>query len=268
MAWEEAKDSSDNHLYLGLGEDNDNKLGLHLFTQNEDGTTFTQTDSDDLEIKQSKPPLFDFLCFRPFRQYEMGTGMLLKQGSDLGNTFRGWADFQMTDNIIAKTHIGHFTFWHASIVTNPKCLFLAEDIFCSNYLGGEGKEILDNYHIAHGGFGDNQIEMMRAMHADIVIYPIPIGSMEPKSNRCILNTPLSLTGQCPRTMPNCAPDSMQLGNYFSNHTQLLRYCQSEKQQWDTTRDIGSGIMEMLTDAAGTKQSPPKKPWDCFTMGSC
>ena len=41
----------------------------------------------------------------------------------------------------------------------------------------------------------------------------------------------------------------------------------EKQQWDTTRDIGSGIMEMLTDAVATKQSPPKNPWDCFTMGS-
>ena len=69
----------------------------------------------------------------------MGTGVLLKKGSELGNTFRGWADFQLTDNIIAKTHIGHFTFWHASIVTNPKCLFLAEDIFCTNYVSGEGR---------------------------------------------------------------------------------------------------------------------------------
>merc|ERR1719388_599621 len=69
---------------------------------------------------------------RPFRQYTMGTGVLCKKGNELGNTFRGWADFQLTDNIIAKTHIGHFTFWHASVVTNPKCLFLAEDIFCTN----------------------------------------------------------------------------------------------------------------------------------------
>ena len=69
----------------------------------------------------------------------MGTGILLKKGNELGNTFRGWADFQLTDNIIAKTHDGHFTFWHASVVTNPKMLFLAEDIFCTNYIGGEGK---------------------------------------------------------------------------------------------------------------------------------
>ena len=51
----------------------------------------------------------DLLCVRPFREYTMGTGILLKKGSELGNTFRGWADFQLTDNIIAKTHIGHFS---------------------------------------------------------------------------------------------------------------------------------------------------------------
>ena len=83
--------------------------------------------------------VFDILCVRPFREYTMDSGILLKKGSELGNTFRGWADFQLTDNIIAKTHIGHFTFWHASIVTNPKCLFLAEDIFCTNYIRGEGR---------------------------------------------------------------------------------------------------------------------------------
>jgi hypothetical protein len=29
----------------------------------------------------------------------------------LGNTFRGHEDFQMTDNISAKTHIGHYTIY-------------------------------------------------------------------------------------------------------------------------------------------------------------
>ena len=30
----------------------------------------------------------DILCFRPFRQYTMGTGVLCRSGSELGNTFR------------------------------------------------------------------------------------------------------------------------------------------------------------------------------------
>jgi len=76
---------------------------------------------------------YDLLCVRPFRNYTMGSGILVKKGNELGNTFRGWADFQLTDNIIAKTHIGHFTFWHASVVTNPKCLFLVS-LFAHEHL--------------------------------------------------------------------------------------------------------------------------------------
>ena len=94
------------------------------------------------ESVSHQDPVYDILCVRPFREYTSGSGLLLKKGSELGNTFRGWADFQSTDNIIAKTHISHFTFWHASSVTNPKCPFLAEDIFCTNYIRGEGKKLL------------------------------------------------------------------------------------------------------------------------------
>jgi len=43
----------------------------------------------------------------------------------------------MTDNIIAKTHIGHYTMWHKAVVVDDRRLFLAEDMFCSGYVGGE-----------------------------------------------------------------------------------------------------------------------------------
>jgi hypothetical protein len=135
---------------------------------------------------------YDLLCMRPFRQYTMGTGVLLKKGSELGNTFRGWADFQLTDNIIAKTHIGHFTFWHASIVTNPKCLFLAEDIFCTNYVSGEGKKVLSWRHIDE--FNQDPLGTMAKYDASIIALPVPIGAMNPTDHRLNLNNPISLTG--------------------------------------------------------------------------
>jgi hypothetical protein len=77
------------------------------------------------------------LNFRPFRRYMMGTGILCHAGAALGNTFRGHEDFQMTDNIIAKTHIGHYTMWHKAVVVDDRRLYLAEDMFCSGYVGGE-----------------------------------------------------------------------------------------------------------------------------------
>lgn len=134
--------------------------------------------------------IYDILCLRPFREYTMGTGMLMKKGSELGNTFRGWADFQLTDNIIAKTHIGHFTFWHASIVTNPKCLFLAEDIFCTNYIRGEGKKVLK--YERRAAFNENPMGVMQEQEADIICVPIPLGSMDPSSHRLSMNNPVSL----------------------------------------------------------------------------
>ena len=141
-------------------------------------------------LESHDDPVFDILCVRPFREYTMGTGMLLKKGSELGNTFRGWADFQLTDNIIAKTHIGHFTFWHASIVTNPKCLFLAEDIFCTNYLRGEGKTLLKT--LLRKEFMDDPMGVMQREDADIICLPIPIGSMDASSHRLNMNNPVSL----------------------------------------------------------------------------
>ena len=73
----------------------------------------------------------------------MGTGILCQAGEALGNTFRGHEDFQMTDNIIAKTHIGHYTMWHKAVVVDDRRLYLAEDMFCSGYVGGEGHKSVD-----------------------------------------------------------------------------------------------------------------------------
>tara|TARA_B100000497_G_scaffold106944_1_gene124172 strand:- start:174 stop:956 length:783 start_codon:yes stop_codon:yes gene_type:complete len=70
----------------------------------------------------------------------MGTGILCQSGEALGNTFRGHEDFQMTDNIIAKTHIGHYTMWHKAVVVDDRRLYLAEDMFCSGYVGGENNK--------------------------------------------------------------------------------------------------------------------------------
>lgn len=135
---------------------------------------------------------YDLLCFRPFRQYTMGTGVLCKKGSELGNTFRGWADFQLTDNIIAKTHIGHFTFWHASVVTNAKCLFLAEDIFCTNYEGGEGRGVLPWNQVEL--FREDPLGTMRKNNASIICVPVPVGAINPVDRRLATNNPISLTG--------------------------------------------------------------------------
>jgi hypothetical protein len=173
---------------------------------------------------------FDWLCLRPFREYTMGTALLMKRGNELGNTFRGWADFQLTDNIIAKTHIGHFTFWHASIVTNPKMLFMAEDVFCTNYIGGESKVVLPYSQV--GDFQTDPLGTMSAAKASIIAVPVPIGSLNVDDHRLNLMNPVSLTG-C--LTPNCMPKNrvsvvVHPGDYAANGKASEEFSKALNQQ--------------------------------------
>merc|ERR1711871_238379 len=75
---------------------------------------------------------------RPFRTYHMASAIWMKRGLDTGMTAHGHHDFQLSDDTLRKVHIGHYTFWHKSIVKTPKNVFIAEDIFARGYVGGEG----------------------------------------------------------------------------------------------------------------------------------
>jgi len=78
------------------------------------------------------------LLLRPFQTYNMASGILMKGGLETGFTAHGHHDFQLTDDVIHKVHIGHYTFYHKSVVKQPKNLVIAQDIFAHSYVGGEG----------------------------------------------------------------------------------------------------------------------------------
>ena len=80
---------------------------------------------------------YKILVLRPRMTYRMSTALLLKGGEELGQTMHGHHDFQLTDDVIHKTHIGHYTFYSKSVVRDPKLMYHAEDVYCSGYVGGE-----------------------------------------------------------------------------------------------------------------------------------
>lgn len=225
------------------------------------------------EAKVVSPAPFDLLCIRPFRQYTMGTGVLCKKGNELGNTFRGWADFQLTDNIIAKTHIGHFTFWHASIVTNPKCLFLAEDIFCTNYEAGENRNVLSWQH-AHA-FREDPIGTMRMNSASIIAMPVPVGAISPFDHRLVMNNPISITGSLDPNVRELTGRQdackVHIGDYESNGSTYetlkeLHSMWTTKHQHLTARSqqaMGAAAKQRLGNYVKANPAPPK-PQDSDT----
>ena len=84
------------------------------------------------------------LVFRPFQTYNMSSAILMKSGSETGFTAHGHHDFMLTDDVIHKCHIGHYTMYHKSIVKQPKNIQIVEDVFATGYVGGEGVEPFEN----------------------------------------------------------------------------------------------------------------------------
>ena len=78
------------------------------------------------------------LLVRPFMTYNMASAILMKGGLETGFTAHGHHDFMLTDDVIHKVHIGHYTFYHKSVVKQPKNIVIAEDIFAHSYVSGEG----------------------------------------------------------------------------------------------------------------------------------
>lgn len=88
-------------------------------------------------------PLVAFETWRIRQRYYMGSGFMAEGGEKLGNTFHGFHDFQWTDDIIRKVHVGHYTFNVACPVKDPKMFALAEDIVAMGYRSGEGVDFIN-----------------------------------------------------------------------------------------------------------------------------
>ena len=78
---------------------------------------------------------------RPSIQYEASTAILCAAGSELGVTMTGHHDFQLSDDVLHKVHIGHYTFYSIAVVKQPKLMHRAEGVFCRKYLSGENASV-------------------------------------------------------------------------------------------------------------------------------
>lgn len=126
------------------------------------------------------------LLLRPFETYNMASGILMKGGLSTGFTAHGHHDFMLTDDVIHKVHIGHYTFYHKSIVKSPKNLIIAEDIFSHSYVQGEGTSVYDG-----GNGGDGKVTFQEevsqdSFSRDLIPVWIPSGAK--------LKNPLDITG--------------------------------------------------------------------------
>ena len=141
-------------------------------------------------LKGDKPFPYDFLICRPFMTYTMASAIFLKGGKELGSTFHGHHDFQLTDDVLHKVHIGHYTFYSKSIVKAPKNYTIVEDIFSQGYVCGEDT----TFYTDQSEF-DNDINSGQ-MKKSILAFMIPGNSLRTNNdNARRVTNPLSVTGR-------------------------------------------------------------------------
>jgi len=89
-------------------------------------------------VKRDIPLPLGFLIFRPMMRYRMGTALLMVAGRQTGSCFFSHADMELGDDVTRKLHIGNFTFYAKPAVLQPRNIAYAPNIYCEEYLGGNG----------------------------------------------------------------------------------------------------------------------------------
>ena len=120
----------------------------------------------------------DILILRPSQTFRMASCILAKGGNDLGSTYHGHHDFMLSDDVVRKVHVGHYTFYSKSVVKRPKNYIIVENVFSQGYVGGGGV----NWHDAssfQGSAGDGSLGV--GSDKSLIAIAIPKGSA-PNSN--------------------------------------------------------------------------------------
>ena len=78
------------------------------------------------------------------------------------------------DNATSKTHIGHYTFYHKTVIRRPELCYLAEDIYCEDYIGGEGTKVYANVGDVKDDI-ENNLNGSSDRKGDIVVIAIEPG---------------------------------------------------------------------------------------------
>jgi hypothetical protein len=181
------------------------------------------------------------LLVRPFMTYNMASAILMKSGLETGFTAHGHHDFMLTDDVIHKVHIGHYTFYHKSVVKQPKNIVIAEDIFASSYVSGEGTGIFgDNGKLPDGSAKKDLIDDLTQQLGDARmtkdLIPIWIPQNDDGEQAKITN-PLDLTGSYGPTILNDQNSDMENDQpHYPNATKITTKYQFDQLSAFTSDD--------------------------------
>jgi len=68
--------------------------------------------------------------------YKTLTGIKVASGGKAGYTVVGHSDVQIQHDATRKVGVAHYTTYLSAVVTNPKMVYIVQDMFCERYCGG------------------------------------------------------------------------------------------------------------------------------------
>jgi hypothetical protein len=151
-------------------------------------------------IEDDIPFPFGFLLMRPTATYLMGTGILTKGGAITGETLIGHTDFQLADNVVQKMHYGNFTMYLKSIVYKPDNVFLAENLYAGDYIGGLDSSMHDLRSVLSERTDSNK----RSIYTCLVPLPTYDRTAENSSYMADTPNPIDCTGRFSGNSPHLA----------------------------------------------------------------
>lgn len=157
----------------------------------------------------------DIILFRPFQTYRMSSAVLAASGEDLGSTFHGHHDFQLSDDVIRKVHLGHYTHYSKSVVKQPKRKSIAENVFAQGYVSGEGVEFFTMNELA------DELDLVSYPEStkSLIAWKVTAGVTDIRTR-----TAVSITGQFPDYLSSQVTGDDEL--HFENADQLGAILQS------------------------------------------
>lgn len=84
----------------------------------------------------------DIILARPSMTYNMSSVVIMKAGSDTGETIIGQQDFSMSSNTQDKTLEGFYTYYGKAIVKNSKNVIVAPRVFNQGYVRGNNNKFV------------------------------------------------------------------------------------------------------------------------------
>lgn len=114
----------------------------------------------------------DIILARPYMTYNMSSVVVMRAGSETGETIIGHQDFQMSSNTQDRTLEASYVYYAKAIVKNTRNVIIAPRVFCQEYVRGNNTKFVSEETLQSQIQRDSGV---RAGDESLIAMMVPVG---------------------------------------------------------------------------------------------